>query len=65
MKALIIISACILLALAFRIVEKLSSGRISSVGAKANNNSKTMARINLDDPESMKEALEHYKEFVD
>lgn len=66
MKALIIIASCIALAVVFRFVEYLTSRKtINSVGAKANNMSKDMAKIDITNPEELKKALERYKGMAD
>jgi len=66
MKALIIIAACLSLALVLRIVEVLIERKpINSVGAKANEKSKGMAKIDLTNPESVAEAVAHYKHLDD
>jgi len=66
MKALIIIAACLGLALVLRIVEVLIARKpINSVGAKANDKSKDMAKIDINDPESVAEAVAHYKHLDD
>lgn len=66
MKALIIIAACLVLAFLFRVIDQLSSRRvINSVGARANSRSKDMARIDINDANQLKEALEHYKDLID
>lgn len=66
MKALIIIAVCLGLALVLRNVEVLIARKpINSVGAKANDRSKNMAKIDVNDPESIAEAVAHYKDLVD
>jgi len=66
MKAILIIVGCIALALCFRVVDYIfSRKRIRSVGAKSNKNSYGMATIDLSDPISVKEGLEHYKHLED
>lgn len=66
MKALIIIAACLGLALVLRIVEVIIARKpINSVGAKANDRSKDMAKIDMNDSEAIAEALEHYKNLID
>lgn len=54
------------MAVAFRILEVLSSHtRIRSVGAKSNAKSRNIATINIADDYSVREGLEHYKDFDD
>lgn len=66
MKALIIIAACIALAFVLKLVETFSNlNNIPSVGAKSNRKSQNMARVDINDPESIKEAVEYYKDFMD
>lgn len=66
MKALIIIAACIALALVFRIIEELSNMKaINSVGCKSNKYSKNIARVDITNAEELKKALEHYKGLAD
>ncbi|MBQ0043434.1 MAG: hypothetical protein KBT05_00250 [Bacteroidales bacterium] len=65
MKAIIIIFACIILAFVLRVLEVLTSKPMKSVGARANRKSKTVATIDLNDPESIKQALAHYKDLDD
>ena len=66
MKALIIIVACLGLAVALRIADVLISRRpINSVGAKANDKSREMPKMDINDPKSVAEALAHYKDLDD
>lgn len=66
MKALLIISALLVLAIVLRAVELLSKRQtIKSVGGKANKNSKEIARIDLNNPEDVKAAVEAYKDLMD
>ncbi len=66
MKAVLIIAGCLVLALVLRAVELISSRKpIRSVGAKSNAKSKDMATMDLSDPVSVKEGLEHYKDLMD
>ena len=66
MKALIIIAACLSLALILKIAEQLIARKpINSVGAKANDKSRVMATIDLNDPKSVEEAVAHYKNLDD
>ena len=66
MKTIAIIAGCLALAVAFRILEVLSSHtRIRSVGAKSNAKSRNIATINIADDYSVREGLEHYKDFDD
>lgn len=66
MKAIIIIASCIALALILRIIDILTSRSvINSVGAKANGNSKDMAKIDINDPEQLSAAVESYKHLAD
>jgi len=66
MKALIIIAACLSLALVLRITEVLTARKpINSVGAKANDKSKGMAEIDINNPVSVAEAVAHYKHLDD
>lgn len=65
MKALIIIAACIVLALIFKVAESLTSGKIRSVGAKSNANSKNIAKIDINDEKSLAEAMKYYKDMID
>jgi len=66
MKALIIIAACLALALVLKVMEMLISRKpINSVGAKANDKSMNIAKIDINDPESVAQAVEHYKHLDD
>ena len=66
MKALLIIVACLALALVLRIAELVITRKpINSVGAKANDQSRNMAKIDLNDPKSVAEAVAHYKNLDD
>jgi len=66
MKALIIIAACLGLALTLRIAEVLISRKpINSIGARSNDKSKEMAKIDISSPESVAEAVAHYKHLDD
>lgn len=66
MKALIIIAVCLTLALVLRIFEILTSRQnINSVGGKANRNSRNIAKVDITDAESLKNALELYKDLAD
>lgn len=66
MKALMIIASCLALAFLFKIVETFTSRkRINSVGAKSNNLSKDMSRIDIRDEQQLNKALEHYKKMMD
>jgi len=66
MKALIIIAACLTLALVLRIAEVLIARKpINSVGAKANDKSNGIAKIDVTNPESVAEAVAHYKHLDD
>lgn len=66
MKALIIIAVCLTLALVLRIFEILTSRQnINSVGGKANRNSRNIAKVDITDAESLKKALELYKDLAD
>jgi len=66
MKALIIIAACLGLALVLKITEVLIARKpINSVGAKANDKSKDIAKIDISNPESVAEAVAHYKNLDD
>ena len=66
MKALIIIATCIAFAFVLRVVEVITSRkRINSVGAKSNNLSKDMPRIDIRDEEQLNKALDHYKNLMD
>jgi len=66
MKALIITAAVLVLAMALKILDVLTSGkRINSVGAKSNNESKRMPRIDINDPVSVQEGIAHYKHLDD
>lgn len=66
MKALIIIAACLGLAVVLRIADVLISRKpINSVGAKANDKSKDMPKMDINNPESVAEALAHYKDLDD
>lgn len=65
MKALIIISVCLALAVVFRAVEFFSTRKINSVGAKSNRNSGDIARFDIGDEKSLKEALDYYKDLAD
>ena len=66
MKALIIILACLGLAVVLRLADVLISRKpINSVGAKANDKSKDMPKIDINDPASVAEAVAHYKDLED
>lgn len=66
MKAIIITVAAVALAMALKILDIITSGRrINSVGAKANNKSKRMPRIDINDPVSVQEGIAHYKDLDD
>lgn len=65
MKAIIIIAAMLVLVVALKVLDALTSGRINSVGAKSNNHSKRMPRIDINDPESIKEGIAYYKDLED
>lgn len=66
MKALIIIATCIAFAFVLRVVEIITSRkRINSVGAKSNNLSKDMPRIDIRDEEQLNKALDYYKNLMD
>lgn len=65
MKAIIIISACLLLAVVLRIFEAATSRRMKSVGAKSNKNAKNIATMDINDPESIQQGLAHYKDLDD
>ena len=66
MKALIIIAACLGLAVVLRIADVLISRKpINSVGAKANDKSKAMPKMDINHPDSVAEALAHYKDLDD
>lgn len=66
MKAIIIIAACLALAVVLRVADVMLSHKpIRSVGAKANDRSRGMARIDVNNPESIAEAVEHYKNLDD
>lgn len=65
MKALIVIAICLVLAIALKFVDVFTSSRIKSVGAKSNKESQNIAKIDINDENSLKEALDHYKNLVD
>ena len=66
MKALIIIAVCLTLALLLRIIELFTSRKnINSVGGRANRNSRNIAKVDITDAESLKKALELYKDLAD
>ena len=66
MKALIIIAVCLTLALLLRIIELFTSRKnINSVGGRANRNSRNIAKVDITDAESLKNALELYKDLAD
>lgn len=66
MKALVIIASCIALAFLFKVIETFTSRkRINSVGAKSNNLSKDMTKIDIRDEKQLNKALEHYKNMID
>lgn len=65
MKALIIIAVCLVLAVVFRAFEFFSTRKINSVGAKSNRSSGDIARFDINDEKSLKEALDYYKDLVD
>ena len=63
---IIITVAAVALAMALKILDIITSGRrINSVGAKANNKSKRMPRIDINDPVSVQEGIAHYKDLDD
>lgn len=66
MKALIIIAVCLTLALLLRIIDLFTSRKnINSVGGRANRNSRNIAKVDITDAESLKKALELYKDLAD
>lgn len=66
MKALLIISAILVLAIFLKTVELFSSRKaIRSVGSKSNRKSRGIARIDLNNPEEVRAAVEAYKNLVD
>ena len=66
MKAIAIIISCIALAIVLKTIDVLTSRkRINCVGAKANANSKYIARIDVNDPVSVQEGIAHYKNLDD
>lgn len=65
MKALIVILACIALALAIKVVDLLTGRRINSVGAKSNKLSSDMPKIDITNEAELKEALKYYKDLAD
>lgn len=66
MKAIIIVAACLLLAVVLKVIESISSRKpINSVGARANSNSKNIAKIDINDKHSLEEAIERYKYLDD
>ena len=66
MKAIVIIFSCIALAMVLKVVDIFTSRkRINSVGAKANENSKYIAHIDINDPVSVQEGIAHYKNLDD
>lgn len=65
MKALLIIAACLLLASVLKGLEAFFGKRINSVGSKAGKESRNIPTFSLDDAESLKAALDHYKDLAD
>lgn len=65
MKALIIILACIALALVLKVVDLYTSHKINSVGAKSNKLSGNMPKIDITNEAELKEALKYYKGLAD
>lgn len=65
MKSLVIIGSCLALAIVFKVVEYLTCGNTRSVGAKANKKFKTIAKVDINDKEALKEAMEHYNDLID
>jgi len=66
MKAVVIILGCLTLAVVLRVLEVLTSRkRINSVGAKSNRKSSEIPTMNINDPISIEEGLEHYKNLED
>lgn len=65
MKALIIILACIALALVLKVVDLMTSRKINSVGAKSNKLSGDMPKIDITNEAELKEALNYYKGLAD
>ena len=66
MKALLIISAILVLAIFLKTVELFSSRKaIRSVGSKSNRKSRGIARIDLNNPEEVRAAVEAYKNLMD
>lgn len=66
MKALIIIASCIALALILKVIDVLTSRKaINSVGAKANDKSKGMTKVDINDPEQLSAAVESYRHLAD
>ena len=66
MKAIIIVAACLLLAVVLKANEIISNRRpINSVGARANSNSKNIAKIDINDKQSLEDAIARYKYLDD
>lgn len=66
MKAIIIIAAVAFSAVLLKVVDIFTNRRkINSVGAKSNAESKKITKVNINDPEELKSALEYYKDFAD
>ncbi len=66
MKALVIISLCLLFVVIVRCVNYIFDNvAIKSVGAKANRKSAKIAKVNINDSEDIKRAVEYYKSMID
>lgn len=66
MKALVIISLCLLFVAIVRCVNYIFDNvAIKSVGAKANRKSAQIAKVNINDSEDIKRAVEYYKSMID
>lgn len=66
MKALLIILAVLAFSLVLRIIDIFTSRRkINSVGAKSNNISKDMPKVDITNEEDLKKALDHYRGMAD
>jgi len=66
MKAIIIILATLVVLTAIRAIEVLADRRrINSVGAKANKNSRNIARYDISDKESVRNLVNDFKDLAD
>lgn len=66
MKALVIIALCLSFVAITRFMNFVFDNvAIKSVGAKANRKSSKIAKVNINDSEDIKRAVEYYKSMID